>query len=113
LQIAVSRTFTKWKLGARVQLVSGNPYSPTVPEGTGSRTIPWGGNLPMFFSLDLRADRRWHKCWGDLVFYIDVQNATNRHNIEGRDYDGEINADEDIPGLPIIPFIGLEFLPLI
>ena len=114
LQIAVSRQYTKWKLGARLQLVSGNPYSPTVriPTG-GSRTDPWGGNLPMFFSLDLRADRRWKKCWGDLVFFIDIQNATNRRNIEGRDYNGELDADEDIRGLPIIPFIGLEFLPLI
>ena len=113
LQIAASRKFTNWKLGARLQIVSGNPYSPTVPAGAGSRTIPWGGHLPTFFSLDLRADRRWHKCWGDLVFYIDVQNATNRRNVEGRDYDGDLNADEDIRGLPIIPFLGLEFLPLI
>lgn len=114
LQVAVSRTFTKWKLGARLQLVSGNPYSPTIDDGGVPSTIPWGGRLPMFFSLDLRADRRWHKCWGDLVFYIDVQNATNRRNVEGREYDGGENyRDEDIRGLPIIPFIGLEFLPLI
>ncbi len=112
LQVAASRMFSKWKLGARLQVVSGNPYSPTVREGAGTRTIPWGGNLPTFFSLDLRADRRWHKCWGDLVFYIDVQNATNRRNIEGREYDNDA-GDEDIRGLPIIPFIGLEFLPLI
>lgn len=113
LQLAVSRRFARWKLGARLQLVSGNPYSPTVAVGEGTRTIPWGGRLPTFFSLDLRADRRWHRCWGDLVFYIDIQNATNRYNIEGRDYDGGLNADEDIRGLPIIPFLGLEFLPLL
>lgn len=112
-QLVVSRTFSKWKLGARLQLVSGNPYSPTVRTPTGSVTIPWGGTLPLFFSLDLRADRRWKKCWGDLVFFVDIQNATNRRNIEGREYDGETDADEDIRGLPIIPFIGLEFLPLI
>ena len=114
LQIAISRQFTKWKLGARLQVVSGNPYSPktAAPNDTVS-TDPWGGTLPTFFSLDLRADRRWHKCWGDLVFYIDIQNATNRRNVEGREYDSELNADQDIRGLPIIPFIGLEFLPLI
>ena len=113
LQVAVSRQFSKWKLGARLQLVSGNPYSPTIRTAEGTETIPWGGRLPTFFSLDLRADRRWHRCWGDLVFYIDIQNATNRRNVEGREYEGDIDGDEDIPGLPIIPFIGLELLPLI
>jgi len=111
LQVAASRQFSRWRLGARLQLVSGNPYSPWDPAT--DRQDPWGGRLPAFFSLDLRADHRWHRCWGDLVFYIDVQNATNRRNIEGRDYNGELDADEDIAGLPIIPFIGLEFLPLI
>ena len=59
-------------------------------------------------------DRRWHKCWGDIVFYIDVQNATNRSNVEGRDFgtdDTGRERDIDIPGLPIVPFIGVEFLP--
>lgn len=113
LQIAASRRFTKWKLGGRLQVVSGNPYSPTHVIGGREVQEPWAGHLPMFFSIDLRADRRWHKCWGDLVFYIDVQNATNRYNVEGRDFDGELGRDEDIRGLPIIPFLGLEFLPLI
>jgi outer membrane receptor protein involved in Fe transport len=113
VQIAVSRQFENWKLGGRMQLVTGNPYSPSHlgPDGSEIQD-PWAGRLPIFFSLDLRADRRWHKCWGDLVFYIDVQNVTNRHNVEGREFNfGE--GEEDIQGLPIIPFIGLEFLPLI
>jgi outer membrane receptor protein involved in Fe transport len=110
LQIAVSRQFTKWKLGARLQIVSGNPYSPTTVD---SGTVPWGGTLPLFFSFDVRADRRWKKCWGELVFYVDVQNVTSRRNVEGRDFDREEERDLDILGLPIIPFIGLEFLPLI
>jgi len=47
--------------------------------------------------------------------YFDIQNATNRRNVEGRDftYDTEHpnGFDEDVPGLPILPFIGVEFLP--
>jgi len=74
---------------------------------------PWASNLPAYVSLDLRADRRWHRCWGDINLYIDIQNATNRSNVEGREFDFDLFADEDIPGLPIIPFIGVEFLPLI
>lgn len=113
LQLAVSKMFTKWRFGARLQIVSGNPYSPTTYDGTTATQDPWGGNLPTFISLDLRADRRWHRCWGDINLYIDIQNATNRSNVEGRDFSFELGAEDDIPGLPIIPFIGVEFLPLI
>lgn len=104
LQVAASIQLTKWRLGARMQLVTGNPYT---PDGE----APFSGRLPMFFSLDLRADRRWRRCWGDLVFYIDVQNVTNRRNVEGREVDGDLEVD--IKGLPLIPFLGVEFRPTI
>jgi hypothetical protein len=48
--------------------------------------------------------------------YFDIQNVTNRRNVEGRDFvvndEHPTGGDEDIPGLPIVPFIGLEFIPL-
>ncbi len=114
LNAAASYRFTKWRLGARVQLVSGNPYSPTVPAERPYQ-IPFGGRLPMFFHLDVRADRRWQRCWGDINLYIDIQNVTNRRNVEGRDFDSTEEhpggIDQDIPGLPIVPFIGVEFIP--
>jgi outer membrane receptor protein involved in Fe transport len=112
LQIAVSRQYPKWKLGGRLQIVSGNPYTPR-DVGLVDGPAAWSGRLPTFWSIDLRADRRWKKCWGELVFYIDVQNVTNHRNVEGREYDDSDERDEDILGLPIIPFLGLEFLPTI
>ena len=113
LNLAVAYQLTNWHLGARVQIVSGNPYSPTTIDlVTGQPTQqPWAGNLPMFLSLDLRADRRWHRCWGDINFFVDIQNATNNANVEGREFDSNAFTDKDIPGLPIIPFIGVEFIP--
>lgn len=99
LQVAASYQLTKWRVGGRVQLVSGNPYT---PEGA----TPFSARLPTFFTIDLRADRRWRRCWGDLVFFMDIQNVMNRRNIEGREPD-------DIKGLPIIPFLGVEFRPTI
>jgi hypothetical protein len=97
--------------------VTGNPYTPRTigPDGQEVVTEPWGGRLPAFFSLDLRADRRWRRCWGDLVLYFDLQNATNRRNVEGRELvdEGQGPREEDIRGLPIIPFIGVELLPTI
>lgn len=112
LQLAVSRRWPKWRLGARLQVVSGNPYSPLRTVGPDDyEIVPWGGTLPTFVSIDLRADRRWHRCWGDIVFFVDVQNATNRKNVEARE--ANFDVEEDINGLPIIPFIGVEFQPLI
>jgi hypothetical protein len=119
LQLAASVQLTRWRLGARLQLVTGNPYTEEFLDGrTGEiRTgEPFGARLPVFFSIDLRADRRWHRCWGDIVFYIDIQNATNRRNVEARElgFDDFGNpVQEDLRGLPIIPFIGVEFRPLI
>ncbi len=117
LQLAASLQLTKWRLGARFQLVTGNPYTREYANAAGQIIIdpPFAARLPTFMSLDLRADRRWHRCWGDIVFYIDVQNATNRYNVEGRelDFDERGPFEADIRGLPIIPFIGVEFLPLI
>jgi len=119
LQLAASIQLKNWRLGARVQIVSGNPYTRERLDMDGNivADAPFGARLPPFFSLDLRADRRWHRCWGDIVFYIDVQNATNRRNVEGRELGFEdfssMPIEQDIRGLPIIPFIGVEFRPLI
>jgi hypothetical protein len=118
LQIAVSKQLRRWRFGARFQVVSGNPYSPTHLEDTGARegsvlvTEPWAGVLPTFISFDLRVDHRWHRKWGDINLYFDIQNIVNRRNVEGRKLDWDTNAEVDILGLPIVPFIGVEFLPL-
>ncbi len=115
LQLAASIQLTKWRFGARLQVVSGNPYTEASYDPQTGGTVlgaPFGAQLPAFISIDLRADRRWHRCWGDIVFYIDVQNATNRKNVEAREEDFEL-GQRDLNGLPIIPFIGVEFRPLI
>jgi hypothetical protein len=115
LNVAGSMKLTKWRLGARVQLVSGNPYSPTINFTEIPVQDPFAGRLPPFFHLDLRADRRWERDWGDINLYFDIVNVTNRRNVEGRDYviDNEhpIGYDQNIPGLPVLPFIGVEFIP--
>ena len=111
LNVAASYRLTKWRFGARVQLVSGNPYSPTVVDELGRRQIPFGGTLPVFFQLDVRVDRTWHRTWGDFDLFFDIQNVTNRKNVEGRNFSSEKMRDEDVEGLPILPFIGVEFIP--
>jgi hypothetical protein len=69
----------------------------------------------MFFQLDFRADRTWKRDWGLINFYADIQNATNYQNVEAREL---VDLSEEHPtgvnelhGLPIAPFIGVEFVP--
>jgi hypothetical protein len=115
LNIAGSLKLATWRLGARVLLVTGNPYSPTINFTEIPVQDPFAGRLPVFFHLDVRADRSWERDWGDINLYFDIVNATNHHNVEGRDYviDNEhpLGYDEDVPGLPVLPFIGVEFVP--
>ncbi len=114
LNLIASRRLGNWTVGARVQLVSGMPYTPAAIAGQ-PVPVPFSANLPWFFQLDLRADHRWHRSWGDINFYADIQNATDYNNVEGRE--SSVDAlhpngyEKDIPGLPIAPFIGVQWIP--
>ena len=112
LNLVASYRHKRWQFGGRVQLVSGNPYSPVVitPSGT-EVTEPWAGTLPLFFQLDLRVDHRWYPHYGTVDLYLDIQNVTNNHNVEGRELDEGTGKEVDTYGLPIIPFIGVELIP--
>ncbi|HVK88962.1 MAG TPA: TonB-dependent receptor [Kofleriaceae bacterium] len=111
LQAAISKQWGNWRFGGRFQAVSGNPYSPRFFTGEIVEQDPWGGRLPAYVALDLRVDRHWHRRWADINLYVDVHNVLNRRNVEGRDYNWDELREEDILGLPIIPFIGVEFTP--
>jgi hypothetical protein len=89
------------------------PYSPTIgSDAAGDPMVdPYAGRLPMFVRFDVRADRMWPRCWGTIDLYFDIQNATNRDNVEGREPNDFLTGDDDIRGLPIVPFIGVEFIP--
>ena len=103
LNVAASYKWNRWRFGARVQLVSGTPYRM-------DESPDWDKTLPTFFQLDVRADRSWPQCWGDITLFFDIQNATNHYNVEGREPDG-FGGERDVRGLPIMPFIGLEMTP--
>jgi hypothetical protein len=117
-------TAWEWNIGTRVTIVSGNPMK-MVPEGT-----PYDPDvqpeekllrLPTFWTIDLRVDRTWDRGWGDITLFFDIQNATNHRNVEYResylDYPGfeptgmEKYRYSDTLGLPILPYIGVEFRP--
>jgi len=106
-----------WRIGGRFRFATGNPFTPVM--GTimdGDDIVPLDGpllseRLPAFFQLDLRIDHAWHRPWGILNLYLDVQNVTNRGNAEGVTYNDDFTVRTYTTGLPIFPSIGVEYIP--
>ncbi len=104
-----------WELGGTFRLVSGNPDTPLdgamyyVPYGEYGPV--WG--LPnsirsrMFHRLDVRVEKLWRFQHWRLAVYLDVQNAYNATNQEGIIYDYRYNQKVVLPGLPILPILGV------
>lgn len=123
LNLLAATTAFRWNFGARLTMVSGNPAH-LVPEGT-----PYDPNndepatvlqrLPLFWQFDVRIDRTWPVSWGNIMLFFDLQNVTNHRNVEARDrvldynrpLENQAYHNEDILGLPLLPYIGVEFAP--
>ncbi|HWV38122.1 MAG TPA: TonB-dependent receptor [Vulgatibacter sp.] len=102
--------------GFRLRYATGNPFRPAAGgvydvDTDGYRRIPGTSTarLPDFFQLDLRVDKKWTFEESSLVAYADVQNVTNRENIEGVEYKFDYSRWAYSPGLPIFPSIGLRY----
>lgn len=103
------------ELGGTFRYVSGNPYTPVVAaryDGNVDLYRPIYGQVntarsDAFTQLDLRIEKSWTRGWGKLALYLDVQNVTNRKNPEGRYYNYDYSQSRTVPGLPIIPSLGL------
>lgn len=71
----------------------------------------YSDQLSAHHRLDLRASRRWTKPWGELTFFVDVQNAYDRRNAAGFDFeidDGDFFVEEESwPG--VLPSVGLRW----
>jgi TonB family protein len=106
----------KYSLGARFRLVSGNPTTPvtgSVLDASSGTFVPTYGavntdRLPTFAQLDVRFDRTWtYKTW-KLGLYLDVQNVSNRGNVEGYSYSYDYASRTPATGLPILPILGIQ-----
>jgi hypothetical protein len=105
----------KWQLGARVLYSSGNMSTPVIGaifNSDTNRYTPIAGatnafRTPAYFQLDVRLDRRFIFDTWTLDLYVDVQNITNRANVEGFNYNFNYTQRESISGLPIIPSLGV------
>lgn len=111
-----SRTLPRgWRLGARGRLTAGNPYTPITNRIYDQAEQGWlpvfaDGNtsrLPPWASLDVRGDKQWtFRAWA-LTLYVDVQNLTNRQNVELLTFAPDFSQELRVVGLPILPTFGL------
>jgi TonB family protein len=104
-----------WEVGARFRYVTGNPYTPAVAgilDADAGAYAPVNGprgsaRSPAFHRLDVRVEKTWTFEDWKLSAYLDVQNAYNRRNPEGRTSNFNFTRSDILVGLPILPVIGL------
>lgn len=106
------RINSHWEVSSKFRLATGVPTTPFLP--TGSRDFiryNEGERLPLYHSLDIRADRRWNFSSTNLIFYIDIQNVYARKNVSGVRWNARDQVSEYQESFGILPTIGvsLEF----
>ena len=104
-----------WDLSATFRYVTGNPITPVVGAVYDARTDIYrpvygavnSDRSNAFHRLDLRIEKSWRVRAASIAAYLDVQNAYNRKNEEGRTYNFDYSEVGVISGLPLIPSLGL------
>jgi hypothetical protein len=104
-----------WEFGGRFRVTSGNPYTPVqaavydanIDTYRPVNARPFSARNPMFQQLDLRIEKTWQFTAWRLACYLDVQNVYNAKNPEGFDYSYDYAQRQRIPGLSILPNLGL------
>jgi hypothetical protein len=104
-------------LGARLRVASGFPrtavlgayydsrrdlYQPVFGEHNAAR-------LPVFVQADVRVAQRVELAGSELELSLEVQNATNRANVEEFLYSADYSTQGAIRGLPILPVVGVRW----
>ena len=104
-----------WNLSGAFRYVTGNPFTPVVASVYNANTDTYkavygavnSDRSNAFHRLDVRIEKSWAIRSGSLALYLDVQNAYDRQSDEGRVYNYDFTRSGTIPGLPIIPSLGL------
>ncbi len=113
--VAQYRLTPTWEFGMRFRYVSGNPTTPVVDAIYDSDADvyspvygePNSDRVAAFHQLDLRVDKHWIFDTWRMTTYIDVQNAYNRQNAEGVNYNYNYRQSKTRGGLPLIPSFGI------
>lgn len=117
LNIIVGRDLPRnWRIAGRFRYVTGNPLTPVTGsafDADNDAYVPIRGpyyseRIGPFYQLDLRADKKWIYDKIIITAYLDIQNVTNRKNVESVSYAYDYSKRTDVTGLPIIPSFGLK-----
>jgi TonB family protein len=104
--------------GTRVRLSSGFPETPVEGawyDATRDRYEPVFGSVnsarrPLFFQWDLRASRKFElEGAGALEISAEVQNVTNRENVETWVYSPDYQSRRALTGLRVLPYLGMRW----
>jgi TonB family protein len=101
--------------GVRLRYSSGpldSPVAGAIYDANANYYFPLTGELfsrrlPAFFQADVRVDKRFVYDDWMLALYLDVQNVTNRQNVEGTLNNFDYTQERFLYGLPIIPALGV------
>jgi TonB family protein len=104
-----------WDVSGTFRYVTGNPVTPVVGSVYNANIDTYkpvygainSARSNDFHRLDLRVEKSWHVKSGSIAAYVDVQNAYNRHNEEGRSYNYNFTQSGVLSGLPLIPSLGV------
>ncbi len=112
------KLFWGLELGARFRYVTGRPKTPLVHDGdlyavdanrfNSQQGVFRSARLKPFHQLDLRVDKNFvFNAW-TLTAFLDVQNVYNAKNVEATFYDYRFRQEYEVPGIPVLPVIGLK-----
>lgn len=104
----------QFELGARARVATGFPRTEVVGALLDARRdlyqprfgVQNAVRLPTFFQADVRVARSFPLDDGTLDLSLEVQNVTDRANVEEWIYSADYSARGGIRGLPILPVLG-------
>jgi hypothetical protein len=105
-----------WTFSTRFRYVTGNPTTPVIGsvfDSDQDRFTPIRGpffsqRIEPFMQLDLRIDKKWIYDNWILSAYLDIQNVTNRANVESVQYAYDYSSNVKVSGLPFLPTFGIK-----
>ncbi|MFT4624914.1 MAG: hypothetical protein ACI8PZ_003580 [Myxococcota bacterium] len=105
----------EWGLSTRIRASSGSPFTPQravydaeIDLWAGLSGRRNGARFPVFYQIDLRADKTWTAARARWTLYTDVYNTTNARNPMLVSYTPNFERTVPTVFVPIVPLVGLE-----
>jgi hypothetical protein len=101
------------ELSTKFTYTSGRPMTPLLPESYEQNRLIFdlarinAERAPAYHRLDLRIDRRESHRWGNLVFYLELDNVYNRKNIIGYGWNSKKREQDEYTNLTFMAIGGV------